>query len=275
MKSFILAALLFTAVPLRAQITLEHQYSVTPSISGANENFGLVQVDSNEWRYVVFNRIDTIQLFNPDHSFDRTMTFPSFASDLRIKFIAKNLFSLDSTYCYLIKDRGYKMRVFKEGGTSLFSCDTCVPWGWTANSDFEGINIAPSGVVRTPTGTKLIVMDGVRNISIYSLPGRLPGSSQMLSVNPNSQSSWPQLQSAAYPNPSQGRVRIAYDLPSGVQSGEIVLTTSDGREVKRYHITNAFSDLLIEDGDLLNGSYFYKLVTERGESPTRRIVREK
>ena len=110
---------------------------------------------------------------------------------------------------------------------------------------------------------------------IYSLPGHLPGSSQMLSVNPNSQSNWPQMESIAYPNPSQGRVRIAYDLPSGVTSGEIVLTTSDGREVKRYHITNAFSDLLIEEGDLPSGSYFYKVVTARGESAAQRIVREK
>jgi hypothetical protein len=81
--------------------------------------------------------------------------------------------------------------------------------------------------------------------------------------------------SLAYPNPSSGRVRIAYDLPNGITSGEIVLTTSDGREVKRYHVTSAFNDLLIEEGDLPNGSYFYKLVTDRGESPARRIVHEK
>jgi hypothetical protein len=76
----------------------------------------------------------------------------------------------------------------------------------------------------------------------------------------------------AYPNPASGRVRIAYDLPQGVTSGEMILTSEAGREVKRYHVTNAFSDLLIEATDLPSGSYFYKLVTDKGESPAQRIV---
>lgn len=98
----------------------------------------------------------------------------------------------------------------------------------------------------------------------------------MLTVNGDqSQTNYALASSLAYPNPSNGRVRIAYDLPNGVTSGEIVLTTSDGREVKRYHITNAFSDLLIEEGNLPAGSYFYKVVTTRGESPAQRIVRER
>ena len=111
------------------------------------------------------------------------------------------------------------------------------------------------------------------SIEIYALPGKLPRCSQILGVQPNGQSNWSQLESAAYPNPSQGRVRIAYELPAGISSGEIALTNMSGAEVKRYPITNAFNDLLIEEGDLPSGSYFYKLVTERGESAARRIVR--
>ena len=79
----------------------------------------------------------------------------------------------------------------------------------------------------------------------------------------------------AYPNPSSGQVRITYELPAGVQRGQIILLTEDGREVKRYQVTNAFNDLLIEESDLPNGSYFYKLVTDKGESQAKRIVRLK
>gem|GEM_PF-3538982 len=77
---------------------------------------------------------------------------------------------------------------------------------------------------------------------------------------------------SAYPNPSSGRVRIAYQLPPGVSFGEVILTQEDGTEMKRYRVTSAFSDLLIDGGDLPSGAYFYKLVTEKGGSPVRRIV---
>jgi hypothetical protein len=70
-------------------------------------------------------------------------------------------------------------------------------------------------------------------------------------------------------------VRIAYELPSGVSSGDLILTTEDGREVNRYRVTSAFSDLLIESDDLPSGSYFYHLQTEKGESQTQRIVMAK
>jgi hypothetical protein len=83
------------------------------------------------------------------------------------------------------------------------------------------------------------------------------------------------LPTSAYPNPSQGRVRIAYQLPSGVSSGEVVLTDEVGREVKRFHVTSAFSDLEIQESDLPSGSYFYRLVTSNGESAAQRIVCEK
>src|SRR2546429_329520 len=97
----------------------------------------------------------------------------------------------------------------------------------------------------------------------------------MLRINSSASATDGFVSSVAYPNPSQSRVRIAYELPSGVTSGEIVLTASDGREVKRYHITNAFSDLLLEEGDLPSGSYFYNVVTARGESAAQRIVHER
>jgi hypothetical protein len=67
-------------------------------------------------------------------------------------------------------------------------------------------------------------------------------------------------------------VRIAYELPLGVSSGEIVLLSEDGKEVKRYMVTNAFNDLLIEAPELPSGSYFYKLVTEKGESLVKKIA---
>lgn len=108
---------------------------------------------------------------------------------------------------------------------------------------------------------------------VYSLPGKLPrcSTTQFAGVNPSITYEGSTLPTSAYPNPSSGRVRIAYQLPAGVSSGEVILTREDGTEVKRYRVTSAFSDLLIDGADLPSGAYFYKLVTEKGESPVQAI----
>jgi len=57
-------------------------------------------------------------------------------------------------------------------------------------------------------------------------------------------------------------------------AGDIVLFREDGTEVKRYRVTSAFSDLLLDEGDLSEGTYFYKVVADKGESAAMKIVRE-
>jgi hypothetical protein len=273
MKSFILAALLFAAAPLRAQITPEHTYQIA--------GLSLVQTDSAEWKYIAGTFGDTVSIFNLDHSLDSKISLrTAHAAPRFVIWVARHLFSRDGLFDCLISVQDtidshphltYGLRVIHANGEVLFGCDTC-DRAYGLGASYPGLT--PSPILNSPVGAKMLVTHDTQS-EVYSLPGRLPGSTQMLSVNPNSQSSWSQLESIAYPNPSSGRVRIAYDLPSGVTSGEIVLTASDGREVKRYHITNAFSDLLIEESDLPSGSYFYKVVTSRGESAAQRIVREK
>ncbi|MDP4198037.1 MAG: T9SS type A sorting domain-containing protein [Bacteroidota bacterium] len=267
MKYFVTLFLLLFAVSARTQITLEHSYQNT-----TDNGFCLVEVDSGVWKYVSFNRKDSISIFNLDHSLDRVILVPS---DLwiRIQMIAKHLFALDSSYQVLLSSYPTQgLRAFKEDGTVLFSCDTCYLGAVQASQEIEG---AVLGIRSTPGGTKMIVGRGFADsiVEVYSLPGKLPPCPQKAGII-NASSSLPDavLPTSAYPNPASGRVRIAYDLPKGVASGEMILTSEDGREVKRYHVTNVFSDLLIEATDLPSGSYFYKLVTDKGESPSKRIV---
>ncbi len=270
MKYFITLFLLLFAVSTRAQITLEHTYA--PS---SLKQFGLVEVDSGEWKYVGYNGADSITVYSMNHSVERVLIVPSaLTATGRIVDIAKHLFELDTSYCYLldiwIGSPG--LRVIKDDGAILFFCDTC-SLGAGSSQIAEGIEQGPPHNIRTTAdGTKMIVTknDGVR---IYSLPGKLPTCTQKAGIiNASSSFADAMLPASAYPNPASGRVRIAYDLPQGVSSGEMILTSEDGREMKRYHVTNAFSDLLIEATDLPSGSYFYKLVTDKGESPAKRIV---
>jgi len=80
------------------------------------------------------------------------------------------------------------------------------------------------------------------------------------------------LSSSAYPNPSNGQIRIEYQLPEGVSTGELIITNIEGIEIKKYQVGNIFNEILIEKSDLPSGSYFYKLVTEKGESEARKIM---
>ncbi len=286
MKYFISVFLLFSAVSTRAQITLEHTYS--GAIGGIALN--LIQVDSGVWKYVEFSEsatpdtIITFSIFNLDHSLDRVIPVPLFVpgqyDDAQPIMIVKNLFALDGGYEYMISF-GYNdnqqnyhegLRVFKEDGTTVFSCDTCR----LSDDSYVPIFSTPPCIVSTDSGVKMIILSGLNNpenYELYSLPGKLPNrQSKTAGVTPMSISNGSSFPTSAYPNPSNGQVRIAYELPTGISSVDVILTTEDGREVKRYRVSSTFSDLLIEASDLPSGSYFYKLVTEKGESAAQRIV---
>jgi hypothetical protein len=155
--------------------------------------------------------------------------------------------------------------------------------GTNPHEDVNGIGLSDangvSAFVVTDSGTKMMITKfrlGSQTREIYSLPGKLPSCQSILAdVTPSTAYVDPSIPTSAYPNPSSGRVRIAYQLPAGVSSGEVILTREDGTEVKRYRVTSAFSDLLIDAADLPSGAYFYKLITEKGESPVQRIVMTK
>jgi hypothetical protein len=294
MKYSIIFFLCAFAVSARAQITLEHTYNIGTGLDSISE-ISLVEIDSGSWKYVGYTHIyspDTVEYFtiyNLDHSLERVIrlyqSFPASmvqAMELPVPIaISKNLFDLSGKYAYLFRfpyfrqDRTQQtaLRVIREDSTILFSCDSCELYN-------GGLSRSPSdGIFATDSGVKMMVNNSIANgkhvIDVYSLPGKLPGcptSTLGVSDPPSVAGNNPSLPTSAYPNPSNGRVRITYELPLGVSSGEIVLLTEDGKEVKRYMVTNAFSDLLIEAPELPSGSYFYKLVTEKGESATKRIV---
>ncbi|HET6399761.1 MAG TPA: hypothetical protein VFH95_00020 [Candidatus Kapabacteria bacterium] len=127
MKYFLPVFLLLFALSARAQITLEHTY---PNSDGAE--FGLVEVDSGVWKYVQ-NTLDTIRIYNLDHSLERIIAIPPFGRGTDfgtfIVLIAKKLFNMDGSYGYLLwsaDSTGHNiLRIFKEDGTVLFGCENC------------------------------------------------------------------------------------------------------------------------------------------------------
>jgi hypothetical protein len=262
MKYFIALLFVLIASVSYGQINLEHIYPpVNNPGNSIYDNVSLREVDSGVWKYIVYNGWDSLYLFNLDHSFDHWIIIKDSALtshwDLQISYFSKKLFDLDDKYEYMIGS-GSVIRVYKEDGTLIFGCEQCFP----------------KDLVNTPEGVKMLIgYDYYGKTAVFSLPGRLPSGNAIRSgVNPSSIISTNSLPTSVYPNPSTGQVHIAYTLPEGVSSGEIIITDIKGVEIKRYKVRNFFSDILIQNSDLPSGSYFYKVVTEKGESEAKKIV---
>src|ERR1051326_5763835 len=116
MKSLIAILLLFAALPLRAQVTLEHAYSMEPNVGGAS--LELMQTDSNEWRYVSFYP-NSIYLYDLRHVVVRSIPIHIDNAQFLI-VIARHLFTADTFYSYLLRTTSNSMAglsAFKEDGT--------------------------------------------------------------------------------------------------------------------------------------------------------------
>ena len=268
MKYLIVLLLVLAAASSQAQITLEHNYQNNPN------EFGLVQVDSGIFKYILFNSRDSIYIFNLDHSIDRVIPLHlDSAIRPQIEYISKRLFDTDDAYEFLIFDNYIdKIIIFKENGTILFTCMNCALYA--AQNDIQDPTTYPASIISTPNGVKMLTVTYANPsfVSVYSLPGKLPGGTAKSGVNSPSIISGNSFPTSAYPNPSNGQMRISYKLPLGVASGELVILSTDGVEVKRYRVGYGFNDILVEKSDLPSGSYFYKLVTDKGESETQKLI---
>ena len=275
MKYFIVFLLVLTAASSQAQITLEHTYPPANNVT-----FGLYEVDSGQSKYIFFNQNDTIEVYDINHIFEKLILIPKIESarpGLNLFYFTKKLFSLDDRYEFLIlgSDNGgeWFTRIFSEDGSILFSCDTCFPNHVAARGN--SYRQQNESIFNTEKGTKLLITHGKTGVGlkeIYSLPGKLPGSSAKSGVNSPSIITGSSPHTSVYPNPSNGQMRIEYKLPDGVTTGEIVISDIEGKEIKKYQVGNIFNDILIDKSDLQSGSYFYKLVTEKGESEAKKII---
>jgi hypothetical protein len=269
-KLVILFALLF-AIPISAQIVLEHTYDNV-------DVFRYVCVDSNELMYYTFGQSGglSVNIYLTDHSIYKTVNLPKLNGASYYKVVdnfTRHLFNTDDKIEFLATSSNNNVYILNEDGDSIFSCLNCYPNFPEGGAGYD----LPQAVINTPTGAKMFLIEpyqgSERKMFVYSLPGKLPTSNTKLSVTDAPtiiSSSSPS--TSAYPNPSNGKIRVAYSLPEGLTTGELIITTTDGREVKRYRVGNMFNDILIEKSELANGAYFYSLVTERGQSEARKFV---
>jgi hypothetical protein len=277
MKNLLALFTLFITTSLYAQITLEHEYPKE------DNNVRLLQLDSNEFKYIVSNGNDTISVFNLDHSLYKLLIIPKVNGAVEyygLCVISRRLFDIDDQLEYMVLG-AYDgsnpltsfLRVLNENNVQLFRCDSCflVDYGTSGIINLPGVINA--SIVNTETGTKMLIRSfKAITTQIYSLPGKFFGGKTTLGIDQPNIISSTNISLTSYPNPSSGEIRIEYKLPEGATTGEIVITTTDGKEVKRYKVGNVFNDILIERSELRSGAYFYKLVTPRGASEAKKFI---
>ncbi len=93
------------------------------------------------------------------------------------------------------------------------------------------------------------------NNPIYGLPGALPcdeclGHILITGIEPVSNNA-NNYRLNAYPNPTSNSTTIDYNLPDGVNQGEIVFFNLQGIEIKRFKVDKTFTSLFISTNDIL------------------------
>ncbi|MBK9730514.1 MAG: T9SS type A sorting domain-containing protein [Chitinophagaceae bacterium] len=277
MKSIILLSLsilLMSAV--NAQISL--QYSL-PSIN--NASFSIIKFGLAGDQYVLIDySTNQITVYNLNQVLEKTIDIPAsvIVTNYQVYYISDNLFDLDSSLEYLVNKPiipGVYSNTYivKEDGTILLEADSAIISNFTNPnliSDFA--NVYP-----TPDGTKLILYKKNSGYQVYSLPGTLPChecnngvfTGNFSPENPDRNGT---NLSNPFPNPTDNLTRIDYNLPKGINQGELIFFNTNGVEVKRFNVSNVFSFIYVSANDLPQGTYFFTLKTTQGITEGKKLV---
>ncbi|MEO8787299.1 MAG: T9SS type A sorting domain-containing protein [Chitinophagaceae bacterium] len=255
MKTVILAftiSLLFTGA--QAQITLEKSYN-------QNLNMQVIKLENEGYKYIGFDSSKSkVHFYNTDHSLWKDIpinppagytVFPIF------NFAAsEHLFNSDDKVEILITfsasvlgSNYYKLVLLDENGTLIQTFDDCyygfpvkINSSWkllVTNADYY--TVGGNGALHTYS-------------SVYSLPGQYISQLKVPQSGREGNTS-------LYPNPLSEQATLHYNLPSGINQAKANIFNSNGALIRTYNITNQFSELLIQRGDLPAGIYTYSVTT--------------
>ena len=161
------------------------------------------------------------------------------------------------------------VKIYNEDNILLFSLDS-------AGIQNTG-NRLEGSIVNTTSGTKMILTSYKTDdlgLKIFSLPGSLPCSicgGYAGIAEPNSNESRSMI-SNPFPNPTNDKTTINYELPEGVNQGKLVFYDANGNVVKEFNVDNSFKDLQVSNSDLSAGTYYFQLQTSKGTSGGKKLI---
>lgn len=274
MKRYLFIIFVTLATNIQAQITLEYDYDSASTQASGNpalaDQLELVKFEISGERYVKINRHGKkICIYGLNHSLLKTIDYSNFpqastANNYAIfLYFSESLFDTDSgmEFMYQANYSSPYTGIFNDDGSLIFSDSGAAIILATFPSQQYPI-------YNTTQGTKMVLSYGNGHAKVFSLPGVL----SMAIKETNGQQSQSGRLSNLYPNPSNGKVTLQYQLPEGEHNGEIILYNTQGGEVKRYKVDDTFKDLLLDNTQLHTGTYFYQLITTNGSVGVKKMI---
>lgn len=254
----ILLLLIFAAG--NAQVTLEKKYDYSTSV---------VEFETLGFKYYLMDVPNgQCRIYNTDHSLFKTINcnVPAgyYLSDL--KFISEKLFDSDAgieLLCTFYKYNAasdyyeYDSKIINEDGSQL----TFIDGGLYNYIHQTGENTYKlfSYCYDFSTFPEKVWTN------IYSLPGTPVVSAFLENENPD-------FNLKAFPNPTSGQLKVAYNLPPEVQEGTLFLFDNNGKQVNRFVIDNHTDHLLLDVSDYKSGVYHYFVEYGNKRSPSQKLV---
>ena len=278
MKNLILIALFAFSFNAGAQIILEQDYDSAASYATGEPSvinqLMIVKFEESGDRYVKINRLGKcINIYDITHVLIKTIDFSGFPMNSigsmgEVLYLSEHLFNLDSKieFIYGFSDGDSSntlTNIYNEDGALIFSSNG-------APMIKGNIPQQQLPIYNTINGAKMILSYPNGHAKVFSLPGTL--STAIAEANYQLIQAQEGQFKNLYPNPSNGKVTLQYQLPKEEQQGEIVLYNIQGAEVKRYKVDNTFNDILIDNSQLQAGTYFYQLQTGKGAVGIKKMV---
>ena len=218
-----------------------------------------------------------IQFYNPDNSFWKTIVMPASVPFARSPFFfSEGLFNSDGLVEFTTHIEGYDpytgmsidtLFILQEGGTILQMFP--YPPGFGISSRINLYRFAGDDY-------KLTVGSSNTTTEVYDLPGRLPCDSCSNGVVTSStvpiSGGVESGRVFNYPNPATEYTKVSYQLPLGINQGELLIFDLEGKEVKRFTVDRMFDHLKINTRVMAAGTYTYHLVTSEGIIPGEKMI---
>lgn len=270
-------SLLFFALSLSSygQITAEKYYPTGNVLRGFLK---VVQFSNAGYKYVA-NDTSTITIYNLNHTVYLNINIPAYSPPRssgyqgypQILYISDELFNTNPNDIEYFIYYDASCRVYDQNGNTLFTKDSVL----LGNSNQAVYIDYEHFISYTPTGVKMMIPNQFNSgATVYALPGNLPcqncnnittGSRNNANTNLNTSI-------INYPNPAKNETTVAYDLPQGVTTADLVFYNISGQEVKRFKVTNAFKDILVSTTDLEAGTYYYQIQTAGAVSAGKKLI---
>lgn len=267
MKNIKLALLVLLAATktsfVTAQPVLEHTYNTG--------NMQTVLLSAGMKYYFHDRNAMKFTFYNEDHTLYKEVDLSTFLpvgySNYYVEHISDKLINTDSKIEFLIEFSYpfYTHIYINEDGVEVFDFDLL------SNYQDPTLRFEISFIKTAHNIYKMIVSyqdhaDINQNwTKVYSLPGNLPEITSTIAP-------YAPLDLKAFPNPASAYTRIAYELPTNFNKGQIRFFDTKGRFISEYEIGKDFNDILINTSGYQEGIYVYQLWANNELKGTDKLV---